>query len=113
MTPSSVWPSALVDDVSTPVVLISQLNALPACAPVDASHPASRLTAHDSGSGRLARPFLCDSLIHDSTPVYPGAPTIHFVPLPRLVFPTPEPLFSPERNCRPETIRSTSIAAAH
>src|SRR5208283_1290234 len=38
--------------------------------------------------------------------------TIHFVPLPRLVFPTPQPLFSPERNCRPETIRSISIAGA-
>jgi hypothetical protein len=47
----SVWPSALVDDVGTPVVLISQLDALPACAPVNASRPASRLTTHDSGSG--------------------------------------------------------------
>jgi hypothetical protein len=31
---------------------------------------------------------------------------------PRLVFPTPQPLFSPEQNSRPETIRSTSIAGA-
>src|SRR5579859_3462782 len=42
----------------------------------------------------------------------PSTTTIHFVPLPRLVFPTPQPLFSPERNCRPETIRSISIAGA-
>jgi hypothetical protein len=48
-----------------------------------------RLTAHDSRSGWLATPFLCDSCIHDSTPVYPGAPTIHFVPFPRRVLPTP------------------------
>jgi len=38
----------------------------------------------------------------------PSTTTIHFVPLPRLVLPTPQPLFSPERNCHPETIRSTS-----
>jgi hypothetical protein len=34
---------------------------------------ASQLATHDSGSGRFATPFLCDSFIHDSTPVYPGA----------------------------------------
>ena len=28
---------------------------------------------HDSGSGWFATPFLCDSFIHYSTPVYPGA----------------------------------------
>ena len=32
-----------------------------------------RLSAHDSGSGWLARPCLYDSFIRDSTPVYPGA----------------------------------------
>ena len=69
----SVWPSVLVDDVGTPISFISQLDTLPACAPVNASRPALRLTAHDSGSGWLAMPFLCDSCIHDSTPVYPGA----------------------------------------
>src|SRR6516162_7076684 len=42
----------------------------------------------------------------------PSTTTIHFVPLPRLVFPTPQPLFSPERNCRPETLRSISLAGA-
>jgi len=36
--------------------------------------------------------------------------TIHFVPLPRLVLPTPEPLFSPGQNSRPKTIRSTLTA---
>jgi hypothetical protein len=53
---------------------ISQLNALPACAPVNASPPALRLATHVSGSGWLAKPFLRDSCIHYSTPVYPGAP---------------------------------------
>ena len=28
---------------------------------------------HDSGSGWFATPFLYDSFIHNSTPVYPGA----------------------------------------
>ena len=68
-----VWPSALLNSVGTPVAIISQLNTLPACAPVNASMAASRLATHDSGSGRFAKPFLYDSSIHYSTPVYPGA----------------------------------------
>src|SRR5579864_5581869 len=43
------------------------------CAPVNASMVALRLATHDSGSGWVATPFLCDAFIHDSTPVYPGA----------------------------------------
>jgi len=39
-----------------------------------------RLAAHDSGSGWLAMPFLRDSFIHCSTPIYPGAPTVHAGP---------------------------------
>ena len=69
----SVLPSATWHDVGTPAAIISQLNTLPACAPVNASMAASRLATHDSGSGWLAVPFLCDSFIHYSTPVYPGA----------------------------------------
>src|ERR1700679_84468 len=38
----------------------------------------------------------------------PSTSTIHFVPLPRLVLPTADPLFSPERSCRPETSLPTS-----
>jgi hypothetical protein len=34
---------------------------------------ALRLATHDSGSGWFATPFLYDSFIHNSTPVYPGA----------------------------------------
>jgi hypothetical protein len=34
---------------------------------------ALRLAMHDSGSGWFANPFLYDSSIHYSTPVYPGA----------------------------------------
>ena len=68
-----ILPSATCHDVGTLVAIISQLNTLPACAPVNASPPASRLATHDSGSGWFATPFLYDSFIHYSTPVYPGA----------------------------------------
>ena len=73
ITHPSVLPSVSWHNVGTPVAIISQLNTLPACAPVNASMAALRLATHDSGSGWLATPFLCDSFIHDSTPVYPGA----------------------------------------
>ena len=73
MTHASVLPSAMRNDVGTPVAIISQLNTRPACAPVNASMAASRLATHDSGSGWFAKPFLYDSSIHYSTPVYPGA----------------------------------------
>jgi hypothetical protein len=73
IAPPSVWPSALLNDVGTPIAIISQLNTRPTCAPVNASMATSRLAMHDSGSGWIATPFLCDSCIHDSTPVYPGA----------------------------------------
>ncbi len=33
------------------------------------------MPAHDSRSGWFATPYLCDSYIRDSTPVYPGALT--------------------------------------
>ena len=69
----SVLPSALLNDVGTLVAIISQLNALPACAPVNASMVALRLATHDSGPGWFATPFPYDSFIHNSTPVYPGA----------------------------------------
>ena len=57
-----------------PIAIISQLNTQPACAPVNASPTASRPSTHDSGSGWFAIPFLYDSCIRYSTPVYPGAP---------------------------------------
>ena len=68
-----VWPSAMRNDVGTPVPIISQLNTLPALPPVNASMAALRLATHDSGPGWIATPFLYDSFIHNSTPVYPGA----------------------------------------
>src|SRR5260370_16113143 len=73
IAPAAAWPSVTWYDVGTPDAIISQLITLPTCAPVNASMAASRLATHDSGSGRVATPFLCDALIHDSTPVYPGA----------------------------------------
>src|SRR5216683_15696 len=69
----SVLPSAMRNDVGTPVAIIWQLNTQPACAPVNASPTALQLPTHDSGSGWLATPFPRDSFIHNSTPVYPGA----------------------------------------
>ena len=73
ITHPQVLPSAMLNALGTPVAIISQLNTLPACAPVNASMAALRLATHDSGSGRFATPFLYDSFIHYSTPVYPGA----------------------------------------
>jgi hypothetical protein len=73
LTHPSVLPSVLLNNVGALIAIISQLNTRPACAPVNASRPASRLSAHDSGTGWVATPFLYDSFIHDSTPVYPGA----------------------------------------
>ena len=73
MSPPAVLPSVTCHGVGTLIAIISQLNTLPACAPVNASSAALRLPTHDSGSGWLATLFLCDSFIHNSTPVYPGA----------------------------------------
>jgi len=73
LAPTAVLPSATWYDVGTLEAIISQLNTRPACAPVNASMAALRPTTHDSGSGWMANPFLCDAFIHDSTPVYPGA----------------------------------------
>ena len=72
-THPSVWPSAMLNDVVAPFAIISQLNTRPACTPVNASMAAFRLATHDSGPGWIATPFLYDSFIHNSTPVYPGA----------------------------------------
>jgi hypothetical protein len=66
----------MLNDVGTLVAIISQLNTRPACAPVNASMAALRLATHDSGPGWFATPFLYDSFIHYSTPVYPGALSI-------------------------------------
>jgi len=69
MSPPAVLPSVSCHGVGTLIAIISQLNTLPACAPVNASMAASRPATRDSGSGWLAMPFLCDSFIHYSTPV--------------------------------------------
>ena len=68
-----ILPSAMLNDVGTPVAIISQLNTLPACTPVNASMATLRPTTHDSGPGWIATPFPYDSFIHNPTPVYPGA----------------------------------------
>ena len=73
LTHPPVLPSAMLNDVGTPVAIISQLNTLPAFTPVNASMAALRLAMHDSGPGWIATPFPYDSFIHNSTPVYPGA----------------------------------------
>src|ERR1700686_4575821 len=43
----------------------------------------------------------------------PSTSTIHFVPLPRLVLPTAEPLFSPERSFRLEMPLPPSVGLPH
>src|SRR6202044_3427419 len=43
----------------------------------------------------------------------PSTSTIHFVPLPRLVLPTAEPPFWPERSCRPGKSLPTSADLRH
>lgn len=68
-----VLSSAMLNDVGTPITTISQLSTLPALPPVNASMGTSRLSTHDSGPKWFATPFLYDSFIHNSTPVYPGA----------------------------------------
>ena len=73
ITHPPVLPSAMQNDVGTPIAIISQLNTLPALPPVNASMAAWRLATHDSGPGWLATPFLYDSFIHNSTPVCTGA----------------------------------------
>jgi hypothetical protein len=73
MSRPSILPSALLNGVGTPNANISQLNTRPTGAPVNASMAALRLATHDSGPGWIATPFLYDSFIHNSTPVYPGA----------------------------------------
>lgn len=47
----TVWPSAMLNGVGTPIAIISQLNTLPALPPVNASMAALRLATHDSGPG--------------------------------------------------------------
>jgi hypothetical protein len=50
MTHPPMLPSTMRNGVGTLVTIISQLNTLPACAPVNASMAASRLATHDSGA---------------------------------------------------------------
>ncbi len=69
LTHPPVLLSAMLNGVGTPVSIISQLNALPALPPVNASMATLRLATHDSGPRRLAKPFLYDSFIHNSAPV--------------------------------------------
>ena len=66
LAPARVWPSALLNSVGTPVAIVSQLNVLPACAPVNASMAPLRGTTHDSGSGWVAT-LPCETLAF-STP---------------------------------------------
>ena len=67
-------------------------------------------TSASVASASVASPGEALSSRTPSGRPWPSTSTIHFVPLPRLVFPTAEPLFSPERNCRPERSPPTSAA---
>ena len=68
-----ILPSAMLNDVGTPVAIISQLNTLPALPPVNASMAALRLATHDSGQDGSLR-LSCMTLSF-TTPrrFYPGA----------------------------------------
>ena len=52
---------------------LSRLNTRPARTPVNASTLPLRPTSHDSGPLWVASPSPCDSFIHNTSPVYPGA----------------------------------------
>ncbi len=54
-------------------VMISEFNGWPVYTPVNASPMVLPPSAHDSGPGWFAIPFLCGSFIRNSMPVYPGA----------------------------------------
>src|SRR5262249_4912994 len=69
----AVWPSgqfdavgALFGDFGAPIFGFPRLH-MPLS---NASSPALRPSSHGSGSGWFATPFLYDSFIHNSTPVY-------------------------------------------
>ena len=55
---------------------LSRLNTRPARTPVNASPLPSRATTHDSGPLWAANPSTYDSFIHNTSPVYPGAPGV-------------------------------------
>src|SRR5271165_5493456 len=63
---SLMWPSASPNSVGAP-------DKIDFAAPVNASPAALRLHSHDLGSGWVAIPFLWDSFLPCSMPVYPGA----------------------------------------
>src|SRR6266481_2054491 len=52
---------------------LSRLNTRPARTPVNTSALPLPETPHDSGPLWVASPSTCDSFIHDTPPVYPGA----------------------------------------
>ena len=52
---------------------LSRLNTRPTRTAVNASALSLWKTAHDSGPSWVAGPSTCDSFIHNTSPVYPGA----------------------------------------
>jgi hypothetical protein len=90
---TTVLPSVLADAVGT---LHSRFrSSIPSLhIPLsNASSAASRLPSHGSGPGWFATPFLYDSFIHYSTPVYPdaiqprlAAPRLYAIPASRKNF---------------------------
>jgi len=64
ITHPPMLPSVMLNDIGTPIAIISQLNTLPAFSPVNASMAASRLATHDSGPGWIAIPFRYGRVEH-------------------------------------------------
>jgi hypothetical protein len=68
-----ILPSVQGNNVGTPDSKLSRLNTQPAHSPVNACRNPSRGSSHDSGPVWLANPSLCETLIRDTLPAYPGA----------------------------------------
>jgi hypothetical protein len=70
---TALLPSVLADAVGSLICRFRSSIPSPHMPLSNASSAASRLPSHGSGSGWFAIPFLYDSFIHYSTPVYPDA----------------------------------------
>lgn len=76
LTHAALLPSDYVTPWAYPLVDLQFRSSIPSLhIPLsNASSAVSRPPPHDSRPGWFATPFLYDSFIHDSTPVYPDAP---------------------------------------
>ncbi len=69
------------DGVGTPISRISRLNTRPTCAPTNAWHPASRQTAHGSGSVWFANLYRTTPSFATPRWFIPALPHVHHTPI--------------------------------